>query len=307
MSHEGRRGVLFAAGAYLLWGLLPVYWKTLQSVPAGEILAHRMVWSLGVVGVLLASRRRWGWIGAALRNRRTLLTFTASALLLSLNWFLYIWAVNADHVVETSLGYFINPLVNVVLGMVFLRERLRPAQVAAVLIAAAGVLYLTVNHGRLPWIALGLAFSFGFYGLLRKTAALSSLEGLALETVILFLPALLYLLHLEGEGRAAFGHAGVATTLLLAFAGAATAVPLLLFAGGARRISMTVLGVLQYIAPTLQLMLGVFVYGESLTAARLLGFCFVWVALLVFAGEGMMRRRSAAARSLAAGSAASLR
>jgi chloramphenicol-sensitive protein RarD len=305
MSNDGRRGIFFAAGAYLLWGLLPVYWKTLQHVPAGEILAHRMVWSLAVVGILLASRRRWVWIAAALRDRRTLLTFGASALLLSLNWFLYIWAVNADHVVETSLGYFINPLVNVLLGMVFLRERLRPGQAIAVITAAVGVLYLTVNHGRLPWIALGLAVSFGFYGLLRKTAALSSLEGLAFETVILFLPALLYLLHLEVEGRGAFGHVDLATTLLLALAGAATAIPLLLFAGGARRISMTVLGVLQYIAPTLQFLLGVFVYGESLTTARLIGFCFVWAALLVFAAEGITRRRSAASRSLAVSGASS--
>ncbi|HEX6926126.1 MAG TPA: EamA family transporter RarD [Longimicrobiaceae bacterium] len=291
--NDGKRGMLFATGAYLAWGLLPVYWKSLQQVPADEILAHRMTWSLGFVAILLAARGHWGWLRSVLGDRRVLLTFTASALLLSANWFLYIWAVNADHVVETSLGYFINPLVNVVLGMVFLRERLRPVQTVALLTAAAGVLYLTVNHGRLPWIALGLAFSFGLYGLLRKTATLSSLEGLALETLVLFLPALLYLLYLELEGRASFAHAGATTSLLLALAGAATAIPLLLFASGARLISMTVLGVLQYIAPTLQFLLGVFVYDEELTTERLIGFCFVWVALLIFAGEGIAHRQAA--------------
>lgn len=306
MNNDGTRGILFAGGAYLLWGLLPIYWKTLQHVPATEILAHRMASSLLVVVLLLAARRSWSWIGTILDDRRTLLTFSASALLLSLNWLLYIWAVNSDHVVETSLGYFINPLVNVVLGMIFLRERLRPVQLVAVLVAAAGVLYLTANHGRLPWIALGLALSFGFYGLLRKTATLNSLEGLALETGIVFLPAFLYLGYFEAQGRATFGHGDLATSLLLALAGAATAVPLLLFAAGARRIPLSVLGVLQYVAPTLQFLLGVFVYGESLTTARLIGFSFVWVALLIFAGEGISRRR-AALRSLDVAGATSLR
>ena len=302
--NDGRRGVLFAAGAYLSWGLLPVYWKALRHVPAAEILAHRMAWSLVVVAGLLAARGSWGWVGAALRDRRTLLAFAASALLLSLNWFLYIWAVNSGHVVESSLGYFINPLVSVVLGMLFLRERLRPAQVAAVLTAAAGVLYLTVNHGRLPWIALGLALSFGFYGLLRKTASLGSLEGFALETAILVLPAVLYLVHLEREGRGSFAHAGPLTSLLLALAGAATAVPLLLFAAGARRLPMAALGVLQYVSPTIQLLLGILLFGESLSRARLVGFCFVWAALLVFAVEGILHRRSASAGAPAVAGAA---
>ena len=307
MNHDGRHGILLAAGAYLGWGLLPIYWKTLQDVPATEILAHRMASSLVVVVALLAVRRSWSWTLAVLGDRRTLLTFTASALLLSLNWLLYIWAVNSGHVVESSLGYFINPLVNVVLGMIFLRERLRRGQIIAVLTAAAGVLFLTANHGRLPWIALGLALTFGFYGLLRKTATLNSLEGLALETGVLFLPALIYLVHLEAAGRATFGHADAGTSLLLALAGAATAVPLLLFAAGARRIPMTVLGILQYIAPTLQFLLGVFVYGESLTTERLIGFCFVWAALLIFATEGILQRRSPGLRSVEITRAASLR
>lgn len=300
MEGDGKKGILFAAGAYLCWGLLPVYWKALQQVPATEILAHRMAWSLLVVLLLLAARRSWGWVRPVLRDGRTLLTFTVSALLLAANWLIYIWAVNADHVVETSLGYFINPLMSVALGMVFLRERLRPAQLVAILIAAGGVLFLTINHGRLPWIALGLALTFAFYGLLRKTAVLNSLEGLALETGVLFLPALLYLVYLERQGVGSFGHVDPGTSLLLMLAGAATTVPLLLFASGARRIPMTVLGVLQYIAPTLQFVLGVFVFGESLTTERLVGFVFVWVALLIFAGEGFVQRR-AAIRALQAG------
>lgn len=300
MDGDGKKGILFAAGAYLCWGLLPVYWKALQQVAATEILAHRMTWSLLVVLLLLAARRSWNWVRPVLRDRRTLLTFTVSALLLAANWLIYIWAVNADHVVETSLGYFINPLMSVALGMVFLRERLRPAQWIAILIAAAGVLFLTINHGRLPWIALGLALTFAFYGLLRKTATLNSLEGLALETGVLFLPALLYLIHLERQGVGSFGHVAPTTSFLLMLAGAATTIPLLLFASGARRIPMTVLGVLQYIAPTLQFVLGVFVFGESLTTERLIGFVFVWIALLIFAGEGFVQRR-AAVRALQAG------
>lgn len=293
MDGDGRKGILFATGAYLCWGLLPVYWKALQQVPAIEILAHRMAWSLLVVLLLLGVRRSWGWVRPVLRDWRTLATFTVSALLLAANWLIYIWAVNANHVVETSLGYFINPLMSVALGMVFLRERLRTAQLVAVLIAGAGVLFLTINHGRLPWIALGLALTFAIYGLLRKTAALNSLEGLALETGVLFLPAFLYLVFLERQGVGTFGHSESITSWLLMLAGAATTVPLLLFASGARRIPMTVLGVLQYIAPTLQFLLGVFVFGESLTLERLIGFAFVWVALLIFAGEGFVQRRAA--------------
>ena len=284
---------MLGAGAYLAWGLLPLYWKTLRHVPAAEILAHRMVWSLAVVVGLLTLQRRWSGIGAALRDRRVLATFTASALLLSLNWFLYIWAVNSNYIVESSLGYFINPLVNVVLGIVFLRERLRAGQTLALLIAASGVVYLTLLYGALPWIALTLAITFGFYGLLRKTAALDSLQGLTLETVVIFLPALGYLLFLQGAGRLAFGHGTPATSLLLALSGAATAGPLLLFAAGARRIPLTLMGILQYISPTLQLLLGVFVYGEVLNARRLVGFCLIWLALLIYSAEGLTHARRA--------------
>ena len=287
------RGNLSAAAAYVLWGLLPLYWKALVDVPALEILAHRMVWSLAVVLGLLALRRHWGWLGPALRNRRILLTYVTSALLLALNWYLYIWAVNANHIVETSLGYFINPLVNVLLGVLFLKERLRLGQGLAIGIAAAGVLYLTVTFGSLPWIALTLAGTFGVYGLLRKTAALESLEGLTLETLVLMPAALIYLLALEFQGRGAFGHSGAGTSLLLAGAGIATATPLLLFAVGARRITMTTLGLLQYFAPTIQLLLGVLLYHEVVTPEKLVGFALIWLALGVYSAEGVLRSRRA--------------
>ena len=282
------KGILYATGAYVLWGLLPIYWKALQNVPALEILAHRMVWSLAVVLLLVTFQRHWRWLRFAFGNARILLTFMSTALLLSINWFVYIWAVNAGHIVEASLGYFINPLVNVLLGILFLKERLRLWQGVAILVALSGVLYLTINYGQLPWIALSLAVSFGLYGLLRKTAALNSLEGLTLETILLFPPALAYLLYLQWIGSAAFGHTSAMTAVLLASAGIATAAPLLLFAASARRITLTSLGILQYIAPTLQLLIGVFMYDEPLTAARLIGFCLIWLALLLYTVEGAL-------------------
>lgn len=286
-----KRGGVFAALAYACWGLFPLYWKALKGVSALEILAHRMAWSLVVVLLLLAVRRQWAWLRPALTNWRILLPYTTSALLLGLNWYLYIWAVNAGFVVETSLGYFINPLVNVVLGVIFLRERLRWGQIIAVALAAFGVLYLTVSLGSLPWIALILALTFGAYGLIRKTAALDSLQGLTLETLIFFPLAFGYLLFLGTQGNLAFGHYGVVTTLLLAGAGVVTAIPLLLFAAGARQITMTMLGLLQYIAPTLQFGLGVFVYHEAVSTSQLIGFGFIWLALALYSIEGFVRSR----------------
>jgi len=287
-------GMLYAVGAYVVWGLLPVFWKALAAVPALEILAQRMVGSLMVVLLLLALLGRGRGVVAALRNRRVLAMFVASALVLSLNWFVYIWAVNAGFIIETSLGYFINPLVSVVLGILFLRERLRRWQGVAVAIAASGVVYLTVAYGQLPWLALTLASSFAVYGLLRKTAALGSLEGLTLETLIVFVPALGYLAFLHGTGQASFGAVGRSATLLLVLSGVATATPLLLFASGARLIPLTTLGVLQYIAPTIQLVLGVVVYNEALAASRLVGFCVIWLALAVYACESIVHSRGAA-------------
>lgn len=281
-----KRGVLYAAGAYTAWGLLPIFWKALAGVPALEILANRVVWALVAALGLGFLRGSWGWLAPALRSRRALLIFTLTAALLSFNWGLYIWAVNDGHVVETSLGYFINPLVNVFLGVVFLRERLRPGQALAIMVALAGVLFLTMTYGAPPWIALALAGSFGAYGLLRKTAPLASLEGFTLETMVMFLPALAFLIFTEATTGGALFHVSLGTNLLLVASGVITAVPLLLFAAGARMVTMTTLGLLQYIAPTLQFLLGVLVYGETLTPQRLIGFAIVWAALAIYSLEG---------------------
>ncbi|GAB4448463.1 MAG: EamA family transporter RarD [Anaerolineae bacterium] len=285
------RGLFYAIAAYSLWGLLPLYWKALQSVPATQIVAHRMVWSLVFLGVLLALRRRWAWLPAAMSQPRTLLLVFLSGCILAVNWLTYVWAVNSGYVVETSLGYFINPLLSVFLGVIFLRERLRVAQWLAIGLALLGVLYLTVAYGSFPWIALTLALTFGLYGLLKKVTALGALEGLSLETALLFGPALAYLLWLEWQGRGAFGHTGGHTGLLLALTGVATGLPLLLFGAAARRIPLSLVGILQYIAPTLQFLLGVFLYHEPFTASRLVGFSLIWAALVLYTVEGLATHR----------------
>lgn len=285
------KGVLYAAGAYVCWGLLPLYWKSLAGVPAGQILAHRIVWSLVFVGLLLTLRHKWGWLSGTLRKPRVLLTFALSGTLLGINWFVYIWAVNAGFIVETSLGYFINPLVNVLLGFLLLNERLRPAQWMALALALGGVLYLTFSYGAFPWIALVLAFSFGIYGFIRKTATLNSAEGLFLETALLFLPAFGFLLLQESRGVGALAHSNMTTNLLLVGAGIVTSVPLLLFASGARRITLTTLGLLQYIAPTLQFLIGVLIYHEAFGLSRLIGFGLIWLALIFYTAESLINRR----------------
>src|SRR4030066_654200 len=198
------KGVLAGIGAYTLWGVFPIYWRLHEKDPAIEILAHRMVWSMLFVAVLMTVQREWRWLGEALRNRKTVLVYTLAAILLAVNWFTYIWAVNAGFVVEASLGYFINPLVNFLLGVIFLGEKLRGGQVAAVILAGLGVVYLTVSYGSLPWISLGLAFTFGMYGLIKKTAPLESMHGFSLETMVLFLPALFSLLYRESSGVGTF-------------------------------------------------------------------------------------------------------
>ena len=285
------KGILYAAGAYVLWGLLPLYWKALHEVPSSQIVAHRLVWSLVFVGLVLTVRRNWGWLGKAIRQPRVLLIFALSGVLLTVNWLVYIWGVNAGFIVETSLGYFINPLVNVLLGYIFLKERLRPMQWGALAVALAGVLYLTFSYGAFPWIALTLAFSFGLYGLIRKTATLNSAEGLFVETAVLFLPALGFLLFHELRGTGALGHVDGLTTLLLIGAGAVTSIPLILFAAGARRVTLTTLGLLQYIAPTMQFLLGVLVFGEPFGAGRVVGFGLIWLALLLYTFESVLHRQ----------------
>jgi len=293
------RGILAALAAYTTWGLLPVFWKLLAHVPALETLAHRLVWSLVVVLLILGVRGHWRWLKRAVASRKILLTFFVTAGLIGVNWLTYIWAVNNNQIVEASLGYFINPLVSVFLGVVVLKERLRRTQWFPISITLIGVLYLTFNHGRFPWIALTLAFTFGLYGLLRKTAQLQALEGFALEIIILVAPALFYLVHVGTSRGAAFTLSQPLTVLLLIMTGVVTALPMILFAYGARRIPLTTLGILQYIGPSLQFTFGVFVYGEPFNQTRLIGFVIIWVSILLYTLEGLVqvRKRRALAAS----------
>ncbi len=284
-----RTGMLYAAAAYILWGLFPLYFKALQAVPAQQILTHRIVWSLLLLMVVLTVRHQWAWLRTLASQPKVLAGFAASALLLSTNWFIYIWAVNSGRVVDSSLGYFMNPLVNVLLGYLILGERLRVVQWSAVALAGCGVAWLTWQSGHPPWIGLTLAVSFGIYGLLRKTAALGALEGLSLETMLLFPFALAYLIWLTVHQQNAFLNVPAVSQWLLVAAGPITAIPLLLFAAGARRIPLATLGLLQYLGPSLQLTLGVWLYHEPFGRDRLIGFMAIWAALVVYSGEGLWR------------------
>lgn len=285
------RGILYAASAYTLWGLFPLYLRLMNRVEASEILAHRMVWSLVFVSAVLLVLRRGAWIREVLRSPATLARFAGSALLVSVNWGLFIWAINNGHVVDSSLGYFINPLVNVLAGYFLLQERLRPLQWMAAGLAALGVLWLTWVGGQLPWIGLTLAVTFSGYGLMRKTARLGAIEGLALETALLAPFATGFLIWLAHHGQSAFVQADAGLRALLLLAGPATAIPLLLFAAGARRIPFSLLGILQYIGPSLQLLLGIWVFGESFPFARALGFAAIWAALALYTAESIWRMR----------------
>jgi chloramphenicol-sensitive protein RarD len=286
------KGIGYAIGAYLLWGILPMYWKLLDHVPALEIILHRVIWSFLLLIVIILATKGWETFRKAISSPRVIRIYLISAMLLGGNWLLYIWAVNAGFIIETSLGYFINPLVSVLLGVVFLGERLRPVQQVAIGLAAGGVLYLTISYGALPWIALTLAVSFGLYGLIKKAAPLGSIHSLTLETGILLLPALGTLIYFEVNHRAAFLNTELTTDLLLFSAGLVSATPLLLFSMAARRIPLSMVGLLQYIAPSIQLVLGIFVYHEPFNRARLIGFSLVWAALILYWGEGWWSRRT---------------
>jgi chloramphenicol-sensitive protein RarD len=287
-----KKGIWYGIGAYTMWGLFPVYFKALQQVPALEIMFHRVVWSFLFVAFLMLLRGEWSELKDQMAVPNIWLIYTLAAVLLAINWLVYIYAINTSHIVEGSLGYFINPLLSVAMGVVFLREKLRPAQWIPIGLAAVGVVYLTAIYGRIPWIALALAFSFGLYGLLKKIAPLGSLHGLTLETAILFLPALGYLLYIGYIGKGAFAHLGWGASLLLAAAGFITALPLLLFASAARSIPLYMVGLLQYIAPTGQFLLGVLLYHEPFTPAQLLGFGIIWAALAFYWVEGWQARRA---------------
>tara|TARA_R110002095_G_scaffold137947_3_gene119548 strand:+ start:2101 stop:3027 length:927 start_codon:yes stop_codon:yes gene_type:complete len=284
-------GVLAAIGAFTLWGFLPLYLKALDHAQAGEILGHRVVWSLLFIVVLLTIKRRWSWLAQLRQSPRLIAVALGCALLLGTNWLTYIWAVTSGHIIEASLGYFINPLLNVLMGMLLLGERLRRIQWLALAIAASGVVYMTVAYGEPPWIALILAFSFGFYGLIRKRSPLGSIEGLSLETVVIALPALLYLFYLSSQGQTQFGQGNLRDNLLFAGTGIATALPLIWFAYGAQRITLTLLGLLQYIGPSIQMVIGIWLFNEDFTGPRVMGFSLIWLALALYSLEGFYRHR----------------
>jgi chloramphenicol-sensitive protein RarD len=296
---ERRAGVASGLAAYGLWGLFPLYFPLLEPAGGLEIVAHRVIWSLVFVGLLLTVVRRWGHVRAAVSDRRTLLVLLGAAVLIAVNWLVFVIAVNSGHVVETSLGYFINPLVSVLLGVVVFAERLRPLQWVAVAIAAVAVTVLTVDYGRPPWIALSLAVSFGLYGLMKKLVRVEAAPGLFVETALVAVPAVAVLAVLQARGTGTATSEGAGHLLLLLSSGVATAIPLLLFAAATRRVPLSTVGLLQYVTPLMQLAIGVFVYHEPMPPARLAGFVIVWVALAVFTADSLRQARAGARRRAA--------
>lgn len=284
------KGSLSAFFAYLMWGLFPIYFKQLHSVPAAQVMTHRVVWSFVFLILIVIFRGEFRSFYQSI-TLKTFFIYLGAGILLAINWLTYVWAIAQGYVVESSLGYFINPLVSVLLGVVFLKEKLRLAQWIPIVLAVIGVTYLTISYGKLPWISLVLAFSFGFYGLVKKLSPLGSLHGLTLETGTIFFPAAIFLIVQEILGVGAFGHAGNITTSLLAFTGVVTAIPLIFFAIGARNVPLTILGLLQYIAPTLQFLSGVFLFGEPFSHNQLIGFGIIWVALILFTVENLGNRK----------------
>ena len=295
-------GILYGLSAYVLWGMFPLFFKQLQAASAIEVVLHRMVWSLVFVLIVLAVLRRWNWLGDVRRSPALVGKFAVSALLLAGNWLSYVWAVNNGHVLDASLGYFILPLINVALGFIFLHERPRKAQWVAFALAATGVLWMAVQSGHVPWLALLIAMTFGFYGLMRKTATLGALEGMSLETMLLAPLAVVALLWAGPSGPGSQWPAHDAHTwLFFLLSGPVTAIPLLLFAAGARRVPLSTMGFLQYITPSILALMGVFLYGETFAGPRAVGFVFIWVALALYTAEGLWAGlRAAAARAAAA-------
>lgn len=294
--------MLLGLTAYFIWGLFPLYWPLLEPAGAVEILANRIVWSLAVVLILLLAARRWSWIRPLLRDRRRLGLLVLAGFVIAVNWGIYIYGVNSGHVVETSLGYFINPLLTVALGVLVLGEHLRWVQWLAVGLGSVAVVVLTVDYGRLPWIALLLAASFGTYGLVKKTVGMGPVESLAVETSALFVPAMVFLVVLQASGRSTFLTEGPGHAALLAATGVVTAVPLLAFGGSANRVPLTWLGIMQYLTPAMQFMLGILVFHEAMPPSRWIGFGLVWLGLLVISVDSIWsaRRRAAPLAELAA-------
>jgi chloramphenicol-sensitive protein RarD len=291
-EREDRSGLIAGLAAFGTWGLIPVYWKLLSNLPASEILAHRFVWTSAFLIALLSWQGRWREVRDATRSRRALLYCFASGLAISVNWLFFIWAVNVGRVIETSLGYFMTPLVNVLFGALFLRERLTRWQLVSVFLALAGVLNLTLGYGKFPWLALILCFSFGLYGLLRKKSGVRPIPGLFLETTLLTPIAAIYLLQLQATGTASSLSAPWSMILILISTGVVTGLPLVWFGHAARHLRMTTVGFLQYIAPSCSFFLGVYLYHEPFTRAHLITFTFIWIALIIFTAEAIWRWRS---------------
>ncbi|MFJ8951824.1 EamA family transporter RarD [Streptomyces sp. NPDC102381] len=305
--NEGRTGLVNGFAAYGMWGLVPLFWPLLKPAGSVETLAHRMVWSLVVVGVALLFVRKWGWAKELIRQPKRLGLVTIAAAVITVNWGVYIWSVNSGHVVEASLGYFINPLVSIALGVLLLKERLRPAQWAAVGTGFVAVLVLAIGYGQPPWISLVLAFSFGTYGLVKKKVNLSGLESLAAETAVQFLPALAYLVWLVAQGRSTFETEGAGHAVLLASTGVITAIPLVCFGAAAIRVPLSTLGLLQYLAPVFQFVLGIWYFHEAMPAERWAGFALVWLALIVLTWDALRTARINRARLAEAASEAARR
>jgi len=292
-----QRGMLCAVLAYLLWGILPIFWKVLKDVSSYETICHRILWSFVLLLAVLALKKRIVSIWKQLDMKHAFM-YAAGAIILALNWNVYVWAVNSNFIVEASLGYFINPLISVFLGVLVLKEKLGRIQWIAIGIAVAGVLYLTFVYGSFPWISIILAVSFAIYGLIHKVGSLGAMEGLFYETGIMLLPVLIILGLFESKGTSSFTHAGTVETVFLVLTGAATAIPMVLFNTGVRLIPLSTVGILQYIAPTLQFLIGVLLYHEPFSANRLVGFVFVWTALVIYTVDSIVKHRK---RRLAAG------
>jgi len=288
---EQRKGILFALAAYGMWGLVPIYFKAVDHVSPFEVVAHRVLWSVAFLVVFIVATGRWQEFTSYLKQRRLVAGLLLSAIVISLNWLVFIWAVGQDRILEAALGYFINPLISVLLGMIFLGERLRQIQWLAIILATIGVGYQLVLLGSLPWVALVLAFSFGFYGLLRKRLAVDAFSGLLIETLLLSPVALIYLLWLAQQGNMHFLFTTGNTTLLLIASGLVTSLPLICFAAGTRRLTLTINGLLQYLAPSIAFLLAVFIYNEPLDSNKLITFAFIWTALVLFTAEGIWRTR----------------
>ncbi len=296
MLENERQGVIWALGAYVVWGVLPIYWKWLGHVPSSEILTSRVIWAFVFTMLFVVIMRNSKLLLVDIRtlwqNQKAFWSLFFASALISGNWFLYIWAVNNNHLVETSLGYYINPLISVMLGIFFLKERLTSAQKLAVVIALIGVIILTISYGRFPWLAMALAISFAIYGLMKKTIPLDAARGLAIETLFILPFALIYYIYLFVSDQAIMFHNNLQTDILLVFTGAATAIPLVLFAKGAQRMPLYMVGFLQYIAPTCMLFLGVMIYDETFNAIDLLSFSLIWLALILFTVSKVMEART---------------